>query len=144
MAPVKIIDNPQSYCLNGGLFIDNTCICLNQFTGERCEIPPIIQTTMETTTQSTREPQVVLMSTRFTTTKQSNGSFERHRFGSLRMNNSYSNSYNDSKEVNKIGEKFEFLLKILSLFTPNENAKNTDEYMHWPWFGNLTSLSVLV
>jgi hypothetical protein len=27
-------------CENGGIFIDNSCICLNFFTGDRCEIPP--------------------------------------------------------------------------------------------------------
>ena len=30
----------KSSCDNGGIFIDNTCICLNFFTGDRCEIPP--------------------------------------------------------------------------------------------------------
>lgn len=28
-------------CENGGLYIDNMCICLNHFTGARCEIAPI-------------------------------------------------------------------------------------------------------
>lgn len=28
-------------CENGGLLIDNNCICLNHFSGVRCEIAPI-------------------------------------------------------------------------------------------------------
>ncbi len=27
-------------CENGGLFVDNSCLCLNQYTGQRCEIAP--------------------------------------------------------------------------------------------------------
>jgi len=33
-------ETPRSFCENGGIYIDNICICLNQFTGDRCEIFP--------------------------------------------------------------------------------------------------------
>lgn len=44
-------------CENGGLLIDNLCICLNQFTGQRCEIAPIFsEQTIDT--NPTREPEL--------------------------------------------------------------------------------------
>jgi hypothetical protein len=45
-------------CENGGILIDNSCICLNHFSGSRCEIPPDINDAYITYMQ-TREPELV-------------------------------------------------------------------------------------
>ena len=47
-------------CENGGILIDNNCICLNHFTGQRCEIPPYVDNNdAYITYMQTREPELV-------------------------------------------------------------------------------------
>jgi hypothetical protein len=113
-------------CENGGLFIDNICICLNQFTGKRCEIAPEFEDTTESNTEvleSSETTESVSTATKIATsspcTPHSTNDNGRH------------------EQVNlEDGLIPVFTFNRLSRFKSNESSLIEPRNIYWPWFGN--------
>lgn len=46
-------------CENGGILVENMCVCLNHFTGPRCEIPPYVENGAYAAYVQTRQPELL-------------------------------------------------------------------------------------
>lgn len=104
-------------CENGGLLIDNICICLNQFTGLRCEIPPTFSDSSSFYPFHTKAPEL-----------ESIEPITPRKF-----------SYPSSSKTEKIETKNEDeeLIPIFTISRFNSKTKNitSQRSFYWPWFG---------
>lgn len=99
-----------SSCENGGLLIDNMCLCLNQFTGLRCENPP----TFSDSILNTKAPELE----------------------SIEPITLRAFSKKLPSTMKKIETKDE-LVPIITLSRFNTKTKNisSQRTIYWPWFG---------
>lgn len=102
-------------CDNGGLLIDNVCICLNQFTGVRCEIPPTFSDSSAFNLQ-TKAPELE--------------SIEPITPKLFSIQSSPKSDKSEAKED-------EDLIPIFTISRFNTKTKNisSQRSIYWPWFG---------
>ncbi|RNA09760.1 desert hedgehog [Brachionus plicatilis] len=98
-----------SRCENGGLLIDNMCLCLNQFTGLRCENPPTFSDSVLNTKAPELESIEPIISKAF--------------------------SKKLTPNPDKIEPKDQFM-PIITLSRFNAKTKNltSQRTIYWPWF----------
>lgn len=108
-------------CDNGGLFIDNSCICLNQFTGLRCEIAPSFSDSA-TANYLTKEPELE--------------GIDR----GMDLIQNIKNTKEELSNTKKITSpnSNEDLIPIFTISrynTRNKNTSGANKNLFWPWFG---------
>lgn len=106
-----------SSCENGGLLIDNMCLCLNQFSGLRCEKPP----TFTDTFLYTKKPELESIEPMSTTS-----------------------ALKDLSTKTIEIETNEQLIPIISLSRFNTKTKNitSRRTFYWPWFGKIINFNL--
>ncbi len=109
-------------CENGGLLIDNSCLCLNQYTGARCEITP------EQAALNENDTNFYMPSKQSAIAKVKSAS------------NSEMSKNKNSLKNNQENEDFSSQ-KRLNSKTDDENSsvlERSEEQtkIHWPWLGN--------
>ncbi len=109
-------------CENGGLLIDNSCLCLNQYTGPRCEITPEQAVLNENDTSL------------YVSSKQT---------AIAKVKSASNPELSKNKNPLKINQENEDSLsqKRLNFKADDENSSiieraEEQNKVHWPWLGN--------
>jgi len=113
-------------CENGGLFIDNICICLNQFTGKQCEIAPQFEETTEINKDESESSDATQSASTVTSSPST-------------PHSSNKKGHNEQIDLED-GLIPVFTFNRLSRFKSNESSLIEPRNIYWPWFGNLTFL----
>jgi hypothetical protein len=109
-------------CENGGLLIDGSCLCLNQYTGPRCEITP------EQAVLNENDTNLYLSSKQSAIAKVKSASNPELSKNKNPLNKNQENE--DSSSLKRINSKIED--ENTSVIERSEDQTK----MHWPWLGN--------
>ena len=136
-------------CENGGFLIDDICICLNRFRGDRCEIPPsvpfvdlyqtkFVEQTTTTTTATTTKPSTTTTTQRTTTTSSPIVPQTTQTTSTVRLTTNRAPIKEENGDEVLEGIEQLILSRVKQFFKnpggTNKNSKNTDDTMVWPWF----------
>jgi hypothetical protein len=130
-----------SSCENGGLLIDNVCICLNQFTGSRCEIAPGFTDQISTTTNAIEKTTSRIPKTKNLVIGRTKSIKTAQRAESKlivvedKENATISTTTNES-DSQKLTESEDDYIPLFTISKFNSKTNKTlKRNIYWPWFG---------